>query len=498
MRVAGRVLVSLVLALTLAVPPASAQGPESVAGLAEELSPAVVNIGTSRRVPGGGGVPFPDLPDGSPLEEFFNEHNPNDGLGEEQMQEARSLGSGFIISADGIVVTNNHVIEGAEEIDVYLTDGTRLPAKIIGADAKTDLAVLKVEAGHDLPYVEFGNSDSAVVGDWVMAIGNPFGLGGSVTIGIVSARNRDIQSGPYDQFIQTDAAINQGNSGGPLFDMDGKVIGINTAIIARGGSSLGIGFAVPGNLAKPVIDQLAEFGETRRGWLGVGIQEVSEDIASSLGLASTAGALVIDVTKGGPSEGKVVEGDIILEFDGKAIARMRDLPRVVAETAVGKAVPVKILRDGKEETLDVTLGRLELGEQLIASNNGKAAPAPEAVPPAEPTPEESTAEVEAVTPGLPDMVGFDVAPLDDAKRSEFGIAPEQGGIVVTDVKNGTDAYQKGFIPGLIVTEVNQKAIGTVDELTALVGEAKEAGRPAVLFKVTDPTGTSRFIAVRLG
>ena len=317
-----------------------AKGPESVAGLAEQLSPAVVNIGTSRRIAGGGGVPFPEVPEGSPLEEFFDEHNPNQGLGEEQMQEARSLGSGFIISADGTVVTNNHVIEGAEEIEVYLTDGTRLPAKIVGKDDKTDLAVLKVEAGHDLPFVEFGDSDSAVVGDWVMAIGNPFGLGGSVTLGIVSARNRDIQSGPYDQFIQTDAAINQGNSGGPLFDMNGKVVGINTAIIARGGNSLGIGFAVPVNLARPVIDQLAEFGETRRGWLGVGIQEVSEDIRDSLGLTSTAGALVIDVTKGGPSEDVIQQGDIILEFDGKTIARMRDLPRVVAETSVGKAVPV--------------------------------------------------------------------------------------------------------------------------------------------------------------
>jgi serine protease Do len=396
MRAAGRMLRSLavagLLALPFIAPPALAAGPESVAVLADQLSPAVVNIGTSRRVPGGGGVPFPDLPDGSPLEEFFNERNPNNGLGEEQMQEARSLGSGFIISAEGVVVTNNHVIEGAEEIDVYLTDGTRLPAKIIGSDDKTDLAVLKVDAGKDLPFVEFGDSDGAVVGDWVMAIGNPFGLGGSVTLGIVSARNRDIQSGPYDQFIQTDAAINQGNSGGPLFDMDGKVIGINTAIIARGGSSLGIGFAVPVNLAKPVIDQLAEFGETRRGWLGVGIQEVSEDIADSLGLTSTAGALVIDVTKGGPSEGKVSEGDIILEFDSKPIARMRDLPRVVAETAVGKAVPVKILRNGAEQTLDITLGRLELGEQLIANNGAApATPAPEAAP----TPEETVAEEEA-------------------------------------------------------------------------------------------------------
>ena len=495
MRAAGRVLRSLavagVLALSVPVVPVFAKGPESVAALAEQLSPAVVNIGTSRRVPGGGGVPFPDLPDGSPLEELFDEHNPNNGLGEEQMQEARSLGSGFIISAEGIVVTNNHVIEGAEEIEVYLTDGTRLPATIVGKDDKTDLAVLKVDAGHELPFVEFGDSDKAVVGDWVMAIGNPFGLGGSVTLGIVSARNRDIQSGPYDQFIQTDAAINQGNSGGPLFDMDGKVVGINTAIIARGGSSLGIGFAVPVNLARPVIDQLAEFGETRRGWLGVGIQEVSEDIASSLGLRSTAGALVIDVTKGGPSEGQVIEGDIILEFDSKPIARMRDLPRVVAETEVGKAVPVKILRNGAEQTLSITLGRLELGEQLIAKNNAPATSAPA------PAPEPTATEEEAPPPGLPDLVGFDVALLDEQKRAEFGIAPEEDGIVVTSVKSGSDADQKGFIPGLLVTEVNQKEIGTVDELSELVAEAKEAGRPAVLFKVIDPTGTSRFIAVRL-
>ncbi|WP_141728168.1 PDZ domain-containing protein, partial [Devosia insulae] len=311
--------------------------------------------------------------------------------------------------------------------------------------------------------------------------------------GIVSARNRDIQSGPYDQFIQTDATINQGNSGGPLFDMDGKVVGINTAIIARGGSSLGIGFAVPVNLARPVIDQLAEFGETRRGWLGVGIQEVSEDIASSLGLKSTAGALVIDVTKGGPSEGQVIEGDIILEFDSKPIARMRDLPRVVAETEVGKAVPVKILRDGTEQTLSITLGRLELGEQLIARNNAPATPEPAPAPAPEPT----ATEEDAPPPGLPNLVGFDVALLDEGKRAEFGIAPEEDGIVVTSVKSGSDADQKGFIPGLLVTEVNQKEIGTVDELSELVGQAKEAGRPAVLFKVVDPTGTSRFIAVRL-
>jgi serine protease Do len=466
-----------------------AQGPESVAALAEKLSPAVVNIGTSRQVPGGPGVPFPDLPEGSPLNEMFDENNPNNGLGEEQMQEARSLGSGFIIGADGTIVTNNHVIEGAQQIEVYLTDGTRLPAKIVGADDKTDLAVLKIEAGRDLPFVELGDSDSAVVGDWVMAIGNPFGLGGSVTLGIVSARNRDIHSGPYDQFIQTDAAINQGNSGGPLFDMEGKVVGINTAIIAQGGNSLGIGFAVPVNLARPVIDQLSRFGETRRGWLGVGIQEVSDDIASSLGLKTTAGALVIDVTRTGPSDGKILDGDIIVEFDGKPITQMRDLPRVVAETAVGKAVPVKILRNGAEMTLDITLGRLEVGEAVIADNSKTVTPPPTEAP--------SDEVVDAPPMGLLDLVGFEAAALDDAKRAEFGIAPEATGIVVTNVTGGSGADQKGFMPGLLITEVNQKLVGTVDEVTELVSAAKEAGRPAVLFKVTDPTGATRFIAVRI-
>ncbi len=250
---------------------ALAKGPESVARLASVLSPAVVNISTTKHI-GGGGQEFPTAPDGSPLGQLFDDLNPNQGKGPQAEQEARSLGSGFIVKADGTIVTNNHVIDGADEIVVMLTDGTRLPAKLVGADDKADLAVIKVDAHHPLPFVEFGDSDTAQVGDWVMAIGNPFGLGGSVTLGIVSARNRDIQEGPYDDFIQTDAAINQGNSGGPLFDMDGKVVGINTAIIARGGSSLGIGFAVPVNLARPVVEQLAEYGETRRGWLGVNIR----------------------------------------------------------------------------------------------------------------------------------------------------------------------------------------------------------------------------------
>jgi serine protease Do len=488
MSAAFRTLRAAALALALAVVPvlpAQAEGPASVANLAASLSPAVVNIGTSRRVGGGGGVPFPDVPEGSPLEELFDELNPNRGQGPERMREARSLGSGFIISAEGVIVTNNHVIDGADAIEVFLTDGRRLPARVIGKDDKTDLAVLKIDDGAALPFVEFGDSDTAVVGNWVMAIGNPFGLGGSVTLGIVSARNRDIQSGPYDQFIQTDASINQGNSGGPLFDMDGKVIGINTAIIARGGSSLGIGFAVPVNLARPVIEQLAEFGETRRGWLGVGIQEVTDDIASSLGRPNRHGALVIDVTRGGPSEGMIEEGDIILEFDSRPIERMRDLPRVVALTAVGKAVPVKVLRDGAEKVFDITLGRLEAGEKIVAAELGTTSPMSGTDEPAPP-------------PGLSELVGFEVAPLDEASRRDYAIAAEVAGVLVTAVTDGSDAYEKGFLPGLVIVEVNQRKIATVDQLTQMVGDARQAGRPAVLFKVTDPAGSSRFIAVKLG
>jgi serine protease Do len=472
--------------LAVGTPAAWAKGPESVAPLAAQLSPAVVNIGTSRMM-GGGGMPFPEAPEGSPLNEMFDELNPNQGQGPEALQEARSLGSGFIISADGLVVTNNHVVEGADEILVFLTDGTRLAAKLVGADTKADLAVLKVEAGHDLPFVEFGDSDSADVGDWVMAIGNPFGLGGSVSLGIVSARNRDIQSGPYDDFIQTDAAINQGNSGGPLFDMDGKVVGINTAIIARGGSSLGIGFAVPVNLARPVVEQLAEFGETRRGWLGVGIQDVTDEMAASLGRSNNFGAMVVDITKTGPADGVVREGDIILDFNGRQIVKMRDLPRFVAETAVGQKVTVKVLREGQEMTLDITLGRLEEGEKIIAA----------AQPPSVALPDPTGEAPSGVAPGLKELLGLDVGPIDQKARDAFAIGKDAEGLVITDVIAGSDAERQGLLSGLVISEVNQQKVTTVAELTEKVDAAKEAGRPAVLFKVTDPAGTSRFVAVKL-
>ncbi len=344
-------------------------GPVSVSELAADLSGAVVNIGTSRPVAGGGGDPFPDLPPGSPLRELFEGLNPNLGQGQERMGEARSLGSGFLISENGFVVTNNHVIVGASEILVYTSLGQRYVAEVVGVDEKTDLAVLKISSGHPFPFVEFGDSDSAEVGDWAMAVGNPFGLGGSVSLGIVSARNRDFDSGPYDDYIQTDAAINLGNSGGPLFDMNGDVMGIVTALISQEGSSGGLGFAVPSNLASPIIDQLIEFGKTRRGWLGVSIQEVGENLAASVGLNAAIGVLIADITAGGPSDGILLEGDIILVFDDAPIIDWKDLPRIVAQSAVGNASIMRVYRDGEIVEIIVTLGELEEGEKLIAQNS---------------------------------------------------------------------------------------------------------------------------------
>lgn len=479
-----RLFVAALVAAVLLIAPTLAQGPVSVANLARELSSAVVNIGTTRQVADGHGLPFPEVPEGSPLEEFLEERNPNFGLGEEEMHEARSLGSGFIISADGLIVTNNHVIEGADEIIVNLTDGTRLVAEVVGADVKTDLAVLRVHAKQVLNFVEFGDSDKADIGDWVMAIGNPFGLGGTVTLGIVSARNRDINSGPYDNFIQTDAAINQGNSGGPLFDMDGQVIGINTAIISQGGGAMGIGFAVPGNLASPIITQLAAFGEMRRGWLGVGIQEVSNDIALSLGRADTQGALVVNVTRAGPSDGLIRDGDLILEFNGKAIKRMRDLPRVVAQTPVGSAVKVRVLRGGKLTDLDVELGLLDTGEIIVADVD---------LPVENLEPE---AQIVAES-GLSQLVGFEAAALDADNRAEFGISDDVEGVLIVGVTQGSHAEGKGLAAGQVLEEINQRRVASVDDALEIVDTAREAGRPAVLLKLFGPDGNSWFVALRL-
>src|SRR5262245_55355218 len=345
-------------ALLLMLAPASSQmrGPSSVAPVAEKLIDAVVNISTSQTLKGPEGVPLPKVPKGAPFEEFFEDFFNRKGGRAPSDRKVSSLGSGFVIDGkDGIVVTNNHVIDGADEIIVNFNDGSKLKVdKVLGKDTKTDLAVLKVTPKKPLPSVGFGSSNKMRVGDWVMAIGNPFGLGGSVTVGIISAKQRDSNSGPYDDYLQTDAAINKGNSGGPLFNMDGEVIGVNTAIISPTGGSIGIGFAVPSDTALVVIDQLRKWGEVRRGWLGVKIQTLTDDIAEAQGVRENTGALVAGVTPGSPAaKAGILDGDVILKFDGKDVTTMRGLPRLVALTPIGKDVDVEVLRKGQRLNLKV-------------------------------------------------------------------------------------------------------------------------------------------------
>lgn len=464
---------------------AQANGPASVADLAEGLLDAVVNISTSQKVRSGGGsdqVPVPRLPEGSPFQDFFDEFFKDRQGGDRQApRRVQSLGSGFVIdAANGILVTNNHVIADADEIEVNFSDGTKLIAELIGTDPKTDIAVLKVDPSEKkLTEVPFGDSDTMRIGDWVMAIGNPFGLGGTVTVGIISARNRDINAGPYDDFIQTDAAINRGNSGGPLFNMDGEVIGINTAIISPSGGSIGIGFSIPSELALGVIDQLREFGETRRGWLGVRIQPVTDDIAESLGMDEAKGALVAGVIKGGPVDnGTIQPGDVIIRFDGKDIDEMRDLPRVVAESPVGKEVEVVIIRKGEEQTVQVTLGRLEDGEKLADAGGGGDNGESEAV---------ATAKV----------LGMTIAELDDDARGNFEIAAEVSGVVITEVEEGSSAADKGVKAGDVIVEIAQDSMSKPEDVVSKIDELKDQGRKNALLMLSSKTGELRFVTLRM-
>ena len=462
------------------VPSAMATGPQSVADLAERLSPAVVNISTSQTVKRGTGSQpqVPNLPEGSPFREFFDEFFDNQRKrGQRPRRNFSSLGSGFVVDSSGIIITNNHVIEQADEIEANFADGTKLKATVIGRDAKTDLAVLKVEPESPLPAVPWGDSDKIRVGDWVMAIGNPFGLGGSVTLGIVSARNRNINAGPYDDFIQTDAAINRGNSGGPLFNMAGEVIGINTAIISPSGGSIGIGFSVPSATARGVIDQLREFGETRRGWLGVKIQNVGDDMVESLGLDRPRGALVADVTATGPAEKAGIKpGDVIVKFDGRDVEQMRDLPRIVAETPVGKSVTVEVLRKGNTERFDVKLGRLEEGEKIAAKSDAKSLM-------------NESAEV----------LGMKLSPLSDELRAKFKIEEGIEGAVVTNVDPDSPAADKRLQPGDIITEAGERKVVSPRDIAKRVSELEGQGRTSILLLVLkaarkfDP----HFIALRL-
>lgn len=462
----------VVLILTLLPTMASAApAPESFADMAEKLRPAVVNISTTKTIKdegpamefNGQPIPFDGLPEGHPLEQF-NELFKMFRAPHLKDEKATSLGSGFVIDADGYVVTNNHVIEGAEEITVTFDDNTHYDAKVIGNDTKTDIAVLKVEAGRKLPFVSLGDSDTSRVGDWVMVIGNPFGLGGTVTAGIISARARDINAGPFDDFIQTDAAINRGNSGGPMFNMNGEVIGISTAIFSPNGmGNVGIGFATPSSMAKPVVDQLKSGKKVVRGWLGVKIQQVTEEIAESIGLGEPKGALVAEVTADSPAaKAGFKTGDIITSFDGKDIPEMKRLPRLVADTEVGREVEVKLMREGKEKSLKVKIAQLEENKE----DKAEASPATE--------PEDR---------GGQEAVGMYLDPLTDNLRDQFQIAKNVQGLLVRGVKPESEAAERGMQRGDVIQRVNNTDVRKVADFVAEVKAAEKQGRKTILLLV---------------
>jgi serine protease Do len=467
--------------------PALARGPEGIADVAEKVIDAVVNISTSQTIEAKGGGEgrgaMPQLPPGSPFEEFFddffkNRHGGPGGPkgGDLQPHKTNSLGSGFIVDTSGIVVTNNHVIADADEISIIMNDGSKFKAELVGVDKKTDLAVLKFKPTKALVAVKFGDSDKLRLGEWVIAIGNPFSLGGTVTAGIVSARNRDINSGPYDSYIQTDAAINRGNSGGPLFNLDGEVIGVNTLIISPSGGSIGIGFAVPSKTVAGVVDQLRQFGELRRGWLGVRIQQVTDEIAESLNIKPARGALIAGVDDKGPAKPAGIEpGDVIVTFDGKEIKEPKDLSRVVADTAVGKEVDVVIIRKGAEQNLKVTLGRLDDGD--------KAAPAA------------AKTQEPAEKPVTQKALGLDLASLSKDLRSRYKIKDSVKGVIITSVDTPSDAADKRLSAGEVIVEVAQEAVSSAADVKKRVDQLKKDGKKSILLLVSNAEGELRFVAL---
>ncbi len=495
-------LLALTTALCLPATAIARGAPDSFADLAQTLLPAVVNISSTQNMQAANsdkGPEMPVFPPGSPFEQFFkdfmNRHGHGGGgddngdpgedgpdsapdqQGQADPHEApnghphrmQSLGSGFIVDPSGIVVTNNHVIEGADEITVTLQDGVTLKATLVGHDDRNDIAVLQVHADHKLPSVHFGNSDASRVGDWVLAIGNPFGLGGSVSAGIVSARGRDIQQGPYDDFIQTDAAINKGNSGGPLFNMAGEVIGINTAIYSPSGGSIGIGFSIPSDEAKNVVDQLEKFGRPRRGWLGVRIQQVTPDLAESLGLHEADGAMVAGVNHDGPADhAHIQNGDVILSFNGQPLKEMRTLPRVVAETPIDAKVPVDIWRSGHRQTIQVVVAEMPDDQKADTPKASSKAPTNPSVDFA--------------------SLGMKLSPLTDATRQKFKIDAQQKGIVVTDITPEGLAADHGLKPGDVVVEVARSPVATPADLQKRLDEARTDSRKSVLLLVQGQDG----------
>ncbi len=469
-------------AATTPLPAWARSAPESFADLVDQVSPAVVQVVVKKEMSGGDGeqmqLPeqFPEGPFRDFFERFFKDQIP--GPAPRKGHEMGALGSGFVVDASGIVVTNNHVVADAKEITVRVKDHADYPAELLGADEKTDLAVLRVKPTKALPAVTWGDSDKMRVGDWVIAVGNPFGLGGTVTAGIISALGREIGAGPYDDFIQIDAPINTGNSGGPLFNADGLVVGVNTAIYSPNGGSIGIGFAIPSDLAQKIVAQLREKGSVERGWLGVLIQPVTPEIADSLGLSDAKGALVTEVLPDSPAaKAGVRQGDVVLSFEGTDINTLRDLTRVVADTAVGAKASIKLVRDGKEMKLAAEIGA-QKPEQATASAEGDKRST---------SPSESTVVA---------RLGLSVGPLDGQARQRFAIGDEAKGVVVTDVDDDKNAAEKGIKPGDVITRVNQTAVASPRDFVKAVGEAVKAKRKAVLLLV-EREGQQRFVAVEL-
>ncbi|MFT3689893.1 DegQ family serine endoprotease [Paenirhodobacter sp.] len=469
--VLGAAMISTALAMAPVTPAFARAAPDSFADLAEKVSPAVVMITTTQTVstPAQPQSPFPE---GSPFSDLFpNFPFPNmPQNGPKQPRHSQALGSGFVISEDGYIVTNNHVIENADEIQIEFYGGQKMDAKLIGTDPKTDIALLKVTSDKPLPFVPFADSDGARVGDWVMAMGNPLGQGFSVSAGIVSARNREL-SGTYDDYLQTDAAINRGNSGGPLFNMDGQVVGVNTAILSPNGGSIGIGFSMASNVVRKVVDQLKQYGETRRGWLGVKIQEITPDMADAMSLPKAEGALVSEVPDGPAKAAGMLAGDVIVNFDGGEVKNSRDLVKRVADAPVGQAVRVVVMRGGKEQTLLVTLGRRETAEG-------------EAVPAAVTKPTEAQGEV----------LGMTVVPLNDELIQELNLPAGQTGLVIQNIDETSGAFDKGLRQGDLIVEAGQQPVAEISDLQAQVKASKEAGRKSLLILVRRG-GEPRFVAL---
>ena len=473
LRLALTVLTAALLLLVQTIAAAAQERPASFADLAEAVSPAVVNITTSTTIASATERGFPQLPDGAPFQDFFDEFFNRDGQRPQRPRQGQALGSGFVISEDGFIVTNNHVIENADEIMIEFFSGLTLQADLVGTDPATDLALLKVDHDEPLPHVPWGDSEATRVGDWVIAVGNPLGQGFSVSSGIISARGRALQ-GNFDDYLQTDAAINRGNSGGPLFNMDGEVVGVNTAILSPTGGSIGIGFAMSSNVAERVIAQLQEHGTTRRGWLGVRIQDVDADMADALGLDRASGAMVTEVMDGPAGEAGIRTGDVITSFDGGAVTDTRELVRRVADAGVGNAVEVVIMRDGEEQTLSVVLGLRDEGA-LAGRGTPRSQEAPQ---------------------GPVRILAMELVELTDQMRAEMELRADLSGLLIRDVEPGSDADNKGIRAGDVITEAGQEPVATIAEFEAQLETAREAGRRNLLVMVRrgdDP----RFVALAL-